>query len=47
MEEQRTQAQTRPTIVSYGKTRVTVTDGPDRGLTIETANHPVRIGTAA
>jgi transcriptional regulator with PAS, ATPase and Fis domain len=47
MDEHRTQAQARPTIVSYVKTRITVTDGPDRGLTFETANHPVRIGTAA
>jgi transcriptional regulator with GAF, ATPase, and Fis domain len=46
MDEERTQAQSRPTIVSYVKTRVSVIDGPDRGLTFETANHPVRIGTA-
>jgi transcriptional regulator with PAS, ATPase and Fis domain len=47
MDRDRTQTQSRPTIVTYGKTRVTVTDGPDRGLSLETANHPVRIGTAA
>lgn len=46
MDQERTQAQSRPTIVSYGKTRVSVTDGPDRGLTCETAGRPVRIGTA-
>jgi transcriptional regulator with PAS, ATPase and Fis domain len=47
MDEQRTQAQSRPTIVTYGKTRITVTDGPSRGAWIETANHPVRVGSAA
>jgi transcriptional regulator with GAF, ATPase, and Fis domain len=47
MDEERTQAQSRPTIVTYGKTRVSVIDGPDRGLSFETANHPVRVGTAA
>jgi two-component system, NtrC family, response regulator GlrR len=47
MDRDRTQAQSRPTIVTYGKTRLTVTDGPDRGLSFETANHPVRIGTAS
>jgi transcriptional regulator with PAS, ATPase and Fis domain len=47
MDEERTQAQSRPTIVTYVKTRITVIEGPDRGLTFETANHPVRIGTAA
>jgi transcriptional regulator with GAF, ATPase, and Fis domain len=46
MDEHRTQAQSRPTIVTYGKTRLTVIDGPDRGLSFETANHPVRVGTA-
>jgi transcriptional regulator with PAS, ATPase and Fis domain len=47
MDDERTQAQSRPTIVTYGKTRVTVTEGPDRGLSLETANQPVRVGTAA
>jgi transcriptional regulator with PAS, ATPase and Fis domain len=47
MDQERTQTQSRPTIVSYAKTRVSVTDGPDRGLSIETAGRPVRIGTAA
>jgi transcriptional regulator with GAF, ATPase, and Fis domain len=47
MSEERTQAQSRPTIVAYTKSRISVTAGPDAGLTIETANHPVRIGTAA
>lgn len=46
MDEERTQAQSRPTIVTYGKTRVTVVDGPDRGLSFETDNRPVRIGTS-
>ena len=47
MDQDRTQAQSRPTIVSYGKTRVSVIDGPDRGLSCETAGRPIRIGTAA
>jgi len=47
MDQERTQAQSRPTIVSYGKTRVTVIDGPDRGRTCETAGRPIRIGTAS
>ncbi len=46
MDEERTQSQSRPTIVTYGKTRVTVIDGPDRGLSFETANHPVRVGSS-
>ncbi len=46
MDEERTQSQTRPTIVTYVKTRISVIDGPNRGLTVETVNHPVRIGTA-
>jgi transcriptional regulator with GAF, ATPase, and Fis domain len=46
MDQERTQAQSRPTIVSYGKTRVSVIDGPDRGLSCETAGRPIRIGTA-
>ena len=46
MDQERTQAQSRRTIVSYGKTRVSVIDGPDRGLTCETAGRPIRIGTA-
>jgi len=46
MNDERTQTQSRPTIVSYSKTRVSVIDGPDRGLSFVTTNHPVRIGTA-
>jgi len=46
MDQERTQAQSRPTIVSYSKTRVSVVDGPDRGLSCETAGRPVRMGTA-
>jgi transcriptional regulator with GAF, ATPase, and Fis domain len=46
MDQERTQAQSRPTIVTYGETRVTVTDGPDRGQWVEIANQPVRVGTA-
>lgn len=46
MDQERTQAQLRPTIVSYGKTRVSVIDGPDRGLSCETAGRPIRVGTA-
>jgi transcriptional regulator with GAF, ATPase, and Fis domain len=34
------------TVVRYGKTRVTVTKGPDAGLTLEVAGTPVRIGTS-
>ena len=47
MDQERTQTQSRPTIVSYVTTRVTVTDGPDRGLVYETAGRPIRIGTAS
>src|SRR6478609_5540548 len=47
MDQERTQAQSRPTIVSYAKTRVSVIDGPDRGLSCETAGRPIRVGTAA
>ncbi len=47
MNELRTRAQARPTVVSYVKTRVSVLKGPDRGRSVETANRPVRIGTAA
>jgi len=47
MDQERTQAQSRPTIVSYGKTRVSVIDGPDRGLSCETAGRPIRVGTAS
>ena len=46
MDQERTQTQSRPTIVSYGKTRISVSDGPNRGLTCETAGRPIRIGTA-
>src|SRR6185369_4670145 len=31
---------------TVGSTRVSVIDGPDRGLTCETAGRPIRIGTA-
>ncbi|HYQ03442.1 MAG TPA: sigma 54-interacting transcriptional regulator [Polyangiaceae bacterium] len=47
MDQERTQAQSRPTIVSYGKTRISVIDGPDRGLSCDTAGRPIRIGTAS
>ncbi|HEX2673600.1 MAG TPA: sigma-54-dependent Fis family transcriptional regulator, partial [Polyangiaceae bacterium] len=47
MDQERTQARSRPTIVSYDKTRVSVIDGPDRGLSCETAGRPIRIGTAS
>jgi len=46
MDQERTQTQSRPTIVSYSKTRVSVIDGPDRGLSCETAGRPIRVGTA-
>src|SRR6478736_676547 len=47
MDQERTQAQSRPTIVTYGKTRVSVIDGPDRGLVCEMAGRPIRVGTAS
>jgi transcriptional regulator with GAF, ATPase, and Fis domain len=47
MNQERTQAQSRPTIVSYGKTRVSVIEGPDRGRSCESAGRPIRIGTAS
>jgi len=47
MDQERTQTQSRPTIVSYVTTRVTVTDGPDRGVVYESAGRPIRIGTAS
>jgi len=46
MDQERTQTRSRPTIVSYSKTRVSVIDGPDRGLSCETAGRPIRVGTA-
>jgi transcriptional regulator with GAF, ATPase, and Fis domain len=42
-----TQAQSRPTLVTYTKMRVSVLEGPDRGLSRETANQPLRLGSAA
>lgn len=45
--DEQTQAQTRPTVVAYVKTRISVVEGHDKGLHFETANHTVRIGTAA
>src|SRR6187399_1829953 len=47
MNDESTQTQSRPTIVSYAKTQVSVIEGRDRGLSFETTNQPVRIGTAA
>jgi len=47
MDQERTQTQSRPTIVTYGKTRVSVIDGPDRGISCETAGRPLRVGTAS
>jgi transcriptional regulator with PAS, ATPase and Fis domain len=47
MDQDRTQARARPTLVSYGKTRVSVIEGPDRGLFFETAGRPIRVGTAS
>jgi transcriptional regulator with GAF, ATPase, and Fis domain len=35
-----------PIVVRYTKTRISVTQGPDAGLTIEMAGRPVRVGTA-
>jgi two-component system response regulator GlrR len=36
-----------PVVVRYTKTRVSVSQGPDAGLTIEVADRPLRVGTAA
>jgi two-component system, NtrC family, response regulator GlrR len=42
-----TRARPLPTVVRYVKVRLSVTRGPDTGLTFETAGMPVRIGTSA
>ena len=42
-----TRARPLPTVVRYAKVRLSVTRGPDTGLTFETAGMPVRIGTSA
>jgi hypothetical protein len=42
-----TRARPLPTVVRYAKVRLTVTRGPDTGLTFETAGVPVRIGTSS
>ncbi len=41
-----TRARPLPTVVRYAKVRVTVTRGPDVGLSFETAGLPIHIGTA-
>ncbi|HET7544319.1 MAG TPA: sigma 54-interacting transcriptional regulator [Polyangiaceae bacterium] len=47
MDQERTQTRALPTIVSYEKTRVSVIDGPNRGLSCESAGRPIRVGTAS
>ncbi len=42
-----TRTSQKATVVRYAKTRITVIQGPDVGASIETANKPVRVGTAA
>jgi transcriptional regulator with GAF, ATPase, and Fis domain len=47
MAEELTRAGPRTRVVRYTKTRITVTQGPDAGLTVEIAGKALRIGTAA
>ena len=46
MTEGPTRVRARPTVARYAKLQVTVTHGPDSGLTVDAAGSPVRIGTA-
>jgi transcriptional regulator with PAS, ATPase and Fis domain len=47
MAEELTRAGPRTRVVRYTKTRITVVQGPDAGLTVEIAGKALRIGTAA
>jgi transcriptional regulator with GAF, ATPase, and Fis domain len=46
MPEGPTRARPLPTVVRYAKVRVSVSRGPNTGLSVETAGTPVRIGTS-
>jgi transcriptional regulator with GAF, ATPase, and Fis domain len=45
-DEQKTRFRVRPTLVKYAKTRVTVSRGPDQGVTRELAGNPIRVGSS-
>jgi transcriptional regulator with PAS, ATPase and Fis domain len=45
--EESTRASQKAMVVRYAKTRISVVQGPDSGRHIETANQPIRVGSAA
>ncbi|MGC4067156.1 MAG: FHA domain-containing protein [Polyangiaceae bacterium] len=45
--EESTRASRKAMVVRYAKTRISVVQGPDSGRRIETANQPIRVGSAA